>query len=404
MTGKELPYVVVLDIAFAGYGILRSLTDYNIPLIGFCSSRAMPESYTRLCRKKIFFNNTNELLEELVGIPDGLNTMPVLILTTDNHVEFYVKNRTKLENKFLINMPDNDQVDLLMNKNRFKDFAINNRILIPRSFETRNVDDLEKLRAILRFPVILKPYMRTEAWLASGFKKAYIVPDFGKLIELYKTISRVENYFILQEYIQGNDDQIEYCLAYFSRQGDCKMTFTGQKIRQWPVATGSTATTIPKRNDWIRKETERIFRTLNYSGFGSIEYKRDARYGKYYLIEPTVGRLNQQEYVATLAGFNIPLAAYRDLTGIDIRPREVERNNIIYIDELAEVQSAWVHFRSKLLTLPQWLKSLRGKRYYRYFNGKDLSVFFLGLPAKVYQKMLHIGKAFFERTDHALQH
>lgn len=404
MTEKAFPYAVVLDIAFAGYGVLRSLAAYGIPLIGFYNSKTLPESYTRLCKRKIFFRNNDELLEQLITLPESLDKMPVLILTTDTYVEYYVKNRQALEGKYLMNMPDNVTVDLLMNKNKFKDFAKENGVLIPRSFEIRNDDDMEKLRGILRFPVIMKPYMRTEAWLASGFKKAYIVPDFERLSELYETVSAAENYFILQEYIQGNDDHIEYCLTYFSGSGECKIAFTGQKIRQWPVTTGSTATTIPKRNDWIRNETERIFKILNYSGFGSIEYKRDAQDGKYYLIEPTVGRLNQQEYVATLAGYNIPLEAYRDLTGIDIRPREAERNNIVYIDELAEVQSVWVHFRCKLLTFPQWMKSLRGKRYYRYFNGNDLSVFFLGIPAKVYHKLLHTVKALFGRANHVQQH
>jgi predicted ATP-grasp superfamily ATP-dependent carboligase len=343
------------------------------------------------------------LLQQLLKLSESLDKIPVLILTTDAYVEFYVKNRSALEGKFLMNMPDNETVDLLMNKNKFKDFARENGILIPRSCEVRNLADMEKLKGILRFPVIIKPYMRTNNWLASGFKKAYIIPDFEELMELYKTVSVAENYFILQEYIRGNDDHIEYCLTYFSGSGDCKIAFTGQKIRQWPVTTGSTATTIPKRNDWIRDETVRIFKALNYTGFGSIEYKKDEQDGKYYLIEPTVGRLNQQEYVATLAGYNIPLSAYTDLAGIEIRPREPENNTIVYIDELAEIQSVWVHFRRNHLTFSQWIKTLQGKRYYRYFNGDDLGVFCLGLPAKVYFKLLTLVKTIFVRTDHALQ-
>ena len=42
-----------------------------------------------------------------------------------------------------------------------------------------------------------------------------------------------------------------------------------------------------------------------------MEYKRDARSGRYYMIEPTVGRTDFQEEVATLNGINIPAAAYR---------------------------------------------------------------------------------------------
>jgi D-aspartate ligase len=52
---------------------------------------------------------------------------------------------------------------------------------------------------------------------------------------------------------------------------------------------------------------------------GGIEYKRDARSGKFLMIEPTVGRVDWQEEVATLNGINIPLAAYLHETGSDAR-------------------------------------------------------------------------------------
>jgi hypothetical protein len=52
------------------------------------------------------------------------------------------------------------------------------------------------------------------------------------------------------------------------------------------------------------------------SGFGGIEYKRDARDGRFLIIEPTVGRTDWQEEVATLAGVNIPLMACRHELGL----------------------------------------------------------------------------------------
>jgi hypothetical protein len=49
---------------------------------------------------------------------------------------------------------------------------------------------------------------------------------------------------------------------------------------------------------------------------GSMEYKRDERDGRFYVIEPTVARTDYQEEVATLNGVNIPLAAYRYELGL----------------------------------------------------------------------------------------
>jgi D-aspartate ligase len=43
-----------------------------------------------------------------------------------------------------------------------------------------------------------------------------------------------------------------------------------------------------------------------------MEYKRDRRSGRFVIVEPTVGRTDWQEEIATLCGINVPLAAYNN--------------------------------------------------------------------------------------------
>jgi predicted ATP-grasp superfamily ATP-dependent carboligase len=376
MKPTEFPSVVVLDIGFSGYGVLRSLKKYQIPLIGFYGSKILPESYTRLCDRKIYFRDNDDLLLKLIDLAGSLPLKPVLILTTDHFVEFYVENRQELSARFLMHMPDDNTVALLMDKNRFSAYAKENDILIPRSLEVSSQAHIDELERALRFPVIVKPFKHTVEWSDAGFDKAYILETMPALTQFYSKVSGVGAKLIVQEYIEGNDDQVEYCLTYFSGTSECKMAFTGKKLRQWPVETGSTATTIPVDNEFVKNETIRIFKQLNYRGFGSIEYKYDKRDCRYYLIEPTVGRLNQQEYVATLSGFNIPLSGYCDVTGIDIQSNERINSNVVYIDEAAELLSTYVHLKRKRLTVSDWFKSIKGDRHYRYANWSDLGVLF----------------------------
>src|SRR5699024_4577683 len=61
-----------------------------------------------------------------------------------------------------------------------------------------------------------------------------------------------------------------------------------------------------------------FFRDTGVSGLASMEYKRDRRTGDFYMIEPTVGRTDYQEEVATLNGVNIPLAAYCTKLGLPL--------------------------------------------------------------------------------------
>jgi D-aspartate ligase len=224
--------------------------------------------------------------------------------------------------------------------------------------------------------VILKPWMRTDKWTNTFKEKVYLFQTFPEFKKGYEEIKIVENNLLVQEYIPGGDDHVFYCLVYFDTNSNCLAAFTGQKIRQWPVLTGSTATTIIFNNDTIRNETIAILKSVNYKGFGSIEYKKHAITGEYYITEPTVGRLNQQEFIATLNGINIPLIAYNSLTSAGLKPLEPTISPIIYIDEKNELRSVIKLYKAGKLTFTQWLNTVKGHRVYRYFNGSDPMVGF----------------------------
>ena len=47
---------------------------------------------------------------------------------------------------------------------------------------------------------------------------------------------------MVQEYIPGLDDQIYIFNGYFDGQSDCRIGFTGNKIRQYPIHVGCATT------------------------------------------------------------------------------------------------------------------------------------------------------------------
>jgi hypothetical protein len=72
---------------------------------------------------------------------------------------------------------------------------------------------------------------------------------------------------------------------------------------------------------------------------GSIEFKKDARTGNFLMIEPTVGRVDWQEEVATLHGANIPLAAYLYEVGL-------QRTRVKGLPVPVIWRDGWAHYRS----------------------------------------------------------
>ena len=369
------PLAVILDIDFSGYGIVRSLTSQNIPVIAFCHKKKfIPESKTRLC-KVIRYSDENDLMEKLFQLGNR-QLKPVLFLTSDYYVSLILKHRPDFEKRFHFNYPSNEVMEILLSKKLFYDFGIRNNILLPKSYDIISYDQLINVTDTLDYPVIIKPHIRKRRWTEAKMPKAFYCEDKTRLISAFERAFKYDHNLLLQEWIPGGDDNIYYCLTYFDELSECKASFSGQKLRQWPVSTGSTASTKPSEDDTPKKETIRIFSAIKFNGFGSIEYKKHALNGKYYLIEPTAGRLNQQEYVATANGINIPLIGYCNMTGININHKINSTRPVTYVDELAEISSAFVHFRKGLLTVREWSRSLKGRKDYRYFNYRDPSVFF----------------------------
>src|ERR1041385_5800923 len=110
-------------------------------------------------------------------------------------------------------------------------------------------------------------------------------------------------------------------------------SFTGRKLSIWPPGVGTTASCMaaPEAHDELHRLTEAFFAATSFVGMGSMEFKRDARTGEFFMIEPTVGRVDWQEEVGTLNGVNIPLAAYLHEIGAPV-PAPVSTAPIIWRD------------------------------------------------------------------------
>jgi D-aspartate ligase len=238
-------------------------------------------------------------------------------------------------------------------------------------------DDLLEQERNFIYPVILKPFIRKPEWNIAGLPKAFKCDDRSQLISCYNESKCIDNHLLLQEWIPGGDDHVYYCLIYFNDKTECLSWFSGQKIRQWPVTVGTASSTKPASDEILHQETIRIFSLIQYRGFGSMEYKKHAVNGLYYVIEPTAGRLDQIEYAATANGINFPLIAYSSLTGIKFQEPARPAKPVIYLDELTEINSLAVCLRKGWTSPSKGLLSLKGKKAYRYLNSKDPIVFLL---------------------------
>ncbi len=258
-------------------------------------------------------------VDALIALRARFEADPVLILTQEASVETVSSDYARVAAHYRIAMSDDAIMRVLMDKARFQDAAERLGFPVPRAVHIVGPADLAASEG-LAFPCVLKPVVKTERYQRL-FKKAYKIESLVRLRELVTEIDGAAE-LIVQEWIEGGDDAIFFCLQYRDAPDRAVARFTGRKLRSWPPQTGGTASCMPAPEHAAELErlTDAFFTAVGFVGMGSMEYKRDARTGRFVMIEPTVGRSDFQEEVATLNGVNIPNAAYCSAVGQPVPP------------------------------------------------------------------------------------
>ena len=122
---------------------------------------------------------------------------------------------------------------------------------------------------------------------------------------------------VVQEWIDGDDDDIYFTLFVCDGQARIVALFTGRKMICAPPLVGSTALCVAatEEHQALAAQTQAFVTHSHYHGIGGLEFKRHRRTGEFVVVEPTVGRADWQQEIATLCGVNIPAIAYRTALG-----------------------------------------------------------------------------------------
>jgi D-aspartate ligase len=319
-------YAVVAGIDLNGLGVLRSLGGEGVPVVALDTNFDKPEAATRFgIKRRIRSLSGPDFIADLLALRREFATNPVLLLTQEASVVTVSAAREKLSGAYRFTMAPHALMEDLLDKLRFQTLAERQACPIPKA---RRLFDNVSLEGIsgLKFPCVVKP-MGKHAEYAKRFAKAYKVTAASEVARLWSAMRDVVNEVIVQEWIEGSDSDVYFCLQYRPPDGPKSVSFVGRKICQWPVQVGGTASCMPapEAAAELSALTDGFFSAVGFVGVGSMEYKRDSRDGKFYMVEPTVGRTDYQEEVAVLNGVNIPLSIYRRELGLPMLPSIVPR-------------------------------------------------------------------------------
>lgn len=380
LTRYDQPYAVVIDLqSMAGLQSARILARRGIPVIGVGSSPKKSFCRTRVCQRVLFTDTTSEaLIETLEALGPELSEPAVLVLCADEAVHLVSRHRERLKAWFHIALPNHDTVEMLMDKVSFYRLAQERGLAIPptRFLECRA--DAEAAARELGFPCVVKPPAKSPRWSSNVEQKVFRVDTPEALLSLYDRVAGFAPNLIAQEWIEGGDGNLFSCNAYFDADSRPHATFVARKIRQWPPETGYSALGEEVRNDEVLAETLRVFQTAGFHGLAYLEMKRDDRTGRFYIIEPNVGRATGRSAIAEAGGVELLQTMYCDMLGLPL-PAGLEQRytGVKWIHLRWEFQAAFLQWRNGSLGPRQWWRERRGPKAYAIFSWSDPLPFWL---------------------------
>ena len=385
----RIPAVVVGGRGPGTLGMVRSLARAEIPVILLDENAFSPATHSAYVQKVLISRLSGvSMVKELLALAASIAGPAVLFLNSDDAVLTVSEYRTELENDYRFRLPSHACLTSLINKTSFQQLAENLGFPVPPSITIGHIEDLSRI-AELRFPCIVKPIRGTADYRKAQLARGYKVDSPAQAeVVCQRILGVVQEDLVVQEWIEGPDSDLYFCLQYRGANGATVCSFTGRKLSIWPPDVGVTAscTAAPEARPILQQMTEAFFERVSFVGMGGIEFKRDGRTGKYMMIEPTVGRIDLQEEVATLHAANIPLAAYLHEIGSPVLRSREDPPPVIWRDFFSHCMSVAVGGNHSLSAKP------RARIYDAYWRRGDPipSIFhFLDGSVKSLQKALH---------------
>ena len=235
------------------------------------------------CVDKTYICKNEDELDLCLKKCQGKDTM--LFPTSDEYIDYIVRNYDSLKELFTIALPELSTVKLFADKTRTYRFAEENNIPHPWSRYPQKLNDVEAMAEQLDYPVVIKPAVMYDFHKKFG-KKAFLCENKENLMSKTKEIVAGDypiSGMIIQEYLAGGPKNL-YSFGFFAVDGEVKSSIVVNRIRQNPMDFGNSTTfavtvDVPE----IEELSKRSVKIANYTGMGEAEFMFDK--GEYKFLE-----------------------------------------------------------------------------------------------------------------------
>lgn len=293
----------------------------------------------------------------------------VLLAACDEALELIVEHRPRLEAKYLLDLSSPPAQAAMLNKLATYRAAVAAGVPTPRFWVAATIDEVERLRPELVFPLIVKPRL-SHVFEARFGQKFFIAQTYDDLLAACRAVHRTAIETLLVERIPGPDSRLCSYYTYLDEGGEPLFDFTKRIIRRWPVGMGGACYHVTDRVPRVRELSLRLFRQVGLRGLANVEFKLDERDGELKLIECNA-RFTAANGLLADCGFDLAALVYSRLTGREPPPLAGFRAGRRLWYPLEDLRAFRQLRADGSLGLAQWLWSLGHRQTLPFFRWSD---------------------------------
>ena len=289
-------------------GVLVHAVDHRRDALGF-HSRYVTTRHVSPRR----LDDPDAWIDFLTALGDRLDAPAPLFALSDDDLNTVAAARERLGERFLYPFPEWPVLEHIQDKRHQVERARALGLPTPRT-STEPTDDLG-------YPVLVKPAM------PDAFRRAFGVKALRceTRAELDDAWERARPFApAVWEWIPGGDDTLYTLGSYVAPDGEALGIFCGRKLVQDPPGIGTARVAEALWVDEVVDQGLALLRGLGFHGVSQVEFKLDARDGKYKLMEVNP-RLWQWHSLATACGVDLANIACRDVAGEPLQPAHMPR-------------------------------------------------------------------------------
>lgn len=320
----ERPAAIVLCSQLTGLATVRALARRGVDVLALVFDPRDPLLVSRYPRQVVVVpcaTSESDLTELVCRHARAMRDKPVLLVTSDVRALWLSRNADILGQACRLWSTPHDTVSAIVRKESLYALAEHAGVPVIPWTHCKDLEQVAAWAAGHAGPYLVKPSYTAERSAAAMLQKNRHCKDSANLLAFLG--SGESSAFLVQQLLAGGDGEIFDTYGLCDRDGRVRSISTHRRLRQLPPNLGTTTFgEIPANagaggDDLIVAQTLQLLAHVRYHGIFGIEWLRERRTGRFYLIDFNARPFTSIGHLLD-CGVNLPWLGYRELIGDDL--------------------------------------------------------------------------------------